>query len=58
MQIKSRPLIVSNDFSFEKHYLQVREKDFVNPFPSTPFWDRPKFKEAADDNWNVAIKWI
>ena len=20
------------------------------------FWDRPKFKEAAEDNWNVAIK--
>ena len=28
----------------------------VNPFPNTPFWDRPRFKEAADDNWNVAIK--
>ena len=28
----------------------------VNPFPNTPFWDRPKFKEAADHNWNVAIK--
>ena len=27
-----------------------------NPIPNTPFWDRPKFKEAADDNWNVAIK--
>ena len=25
-------------------------------FPNTPFWNRPKFKEAADDNWNVAIK--
>ena len=21
-----------------------------------PFWDRPEFKKAADDNWNVAIK--
>ena len=28
----------------------------INPFPKTPFWDRPKFKEAADNNWNVAIK--
>ena len=28
----------------------------LNPFPNTPFWDRPKFKEAADDDWNVAIK--
>ena len=27
-----------------------------NPFPNTPLWDRPKFKEAADDNLNVAIK--
>ena len=31
------------------------DKEF-NPFPNTPFWDCPKFKEAADDNWNVAIK--
>ena len=29
---------------------------YVNPFPTTPFWDRPKFKEDVDDNWNVAIK--
>ena len=28
----------------------------VNPFLKTPFWDRPKFKEAADDKWNVANK--
>ena len=28
----------------------------LNPFPGTPFWDRPIFKEATDDNWNVAIK--
>ena len=28
----------------------------INPFPITPFWNRPKFKEAADDNWNVDIK--
>ena len=29
----------------------------LNPFPNDckPFWDCPKFKEAADDNWNVAI---
>ena len=27
-----------------------------NPFPNTPFSDRPKLKEAAEDNWNVAIK--
>ena len=31
--------------------------DFLlNPFPKIQFWDHPKFKEAADDNWNVAIK--
>ena len=28
----------------------------INPFSNTPFWDSPKLKEAADDNWNVAIK--
>ena len=22
----------------------------INPFPNTPFLDRPKFKEAADHN--------
>ena len=27
-----------------------------NHFPNTPVWDRPKFIEAVDDNWNVAIK--
>ena len=24
--------------------------EWVNPFPNTPFWGHPKFKEAADDN--------
>ena len=27
----------------------------INPFPNIPFLDLPKFKEAADDNWNVAV---
>ena len=27
-----------------------------NPFPNKQFLDRPKFKEAAVDNCNVAIK--
>ena len=27
----------------------------VNPFSNIPFWDHPKFKEAADDNWNVSV---
>ena len=30
--------------------------EWVNPFPNTPFLNRPKLKEAADDNWNVAIE--
>ena len=25
-------------------------------FPNTTFWNCPKFKEDADDNWNVAIE--
>ena len=28
----------------------------INPFPNSSFSDRPKFKEAADDNWNVVNK--
>ena len=32
---------------------------FINPVPNKrPFWDRPKFKEAANDNWNAAFKWF
>ena len=27
-----------------------------NPFLNTPFLDRPKFQEVADDNLNVANK--
>ena len=23
--------------------------DGLDPFPNTPFWDHPEFKEAADD---------
>ena len=30
--------------------------DLLNPFPNTPFRDHPKFKEAVDNNPNVAIK--
>ena len=26
-----------------------------NPFLNAPSWDSTKYKEAADDNWNVAI---
>ena len=31
------------------------QSGIVNPYSNTPFWDRPKFKEGADDNSNVAI---
>ena len=34
----------------------ITEDIHFNPFPNTPFLGRSKFKEAADDNWNVAIK--
>ena len=34
---------------------QIFGKRF-NSFPNTPCWDRPKLKEAADNNQNVAIK--
>ena len=27
----------------------------INPFPNTLFWDCAKFKENADNNWNVVI---
>ena len=36
-------------------YITSLYSSLYNPFPNIPFWDRPKFKEAADDNWNVAI---
>ena len=32
------------------------DKAMFNPFPNTSFREGPKFKEAADDNLNVAIK--
>ena len=28
----------------------------INPFPSTPFLISPNFREAADDNCNMAVK--
>ena len=31
------------------------KKNF-HPFPNTPFFGRPKFKEAADNNSDVAIR--
>ena len=39
-----------------KRLFEIRRWEvLIKPFPDTPFWDRPIFKEAADDNWNVAI---
>ena len=32
------------------------ETTCINPFPHTPFWDRLKLKEAAEDNWHMAIE--
>ena len=40
-------MLVTNIFTFFVFFLY--------PFPQTPFGDRPKFNEAADDNLNVAI---
>ena len=34
----------------------MKNDGFLNAFSNTPFWDCPKFKGAADDDWNVAIK--
>ena len=39
----------------KKMVVEYRLQNF-NTFPDPPFWDCPKFKEAADNNWNVAIK--
>ena len=33
----------------------VEEDNALDSVWLNPFWDSPKFKEAADDNWNVAI---
>ena len=47
-------------FSFIKKVMSLifilESFPLFNPFPNTPFWDHPKFKEAADDNWNVATE--
>ena len=44
------------DESLKKNVVCLKLDNFLfNPFPNTPFWDHPKFKDAADDNWNVAV---
>ena len=40
----------------EEHVTNMLSTLIIDPFPNTPFWDCPKFKEATDDNWNVANK--
>ena len=46
--------LVCKCFKFEQvQYLVFWKR--VNPFPNTPFWDRPKFKDAADDSWLSAF---
>ena len=34
----------------------AKKASALNSIPSTPFWDSPNFKEAADDNLIVDIK--
>ena len=34
----------------------VFNRPLFKPFPNAPFLDCPKVREAAEDNWNVAIK--
>ena len=37
------------------YHLKTMETQF-NAFPNAPFWDPPKFREAADVNLNETIK--
>ena len=47
---------VLRNFLFQGCWKLELCKKVFNPLPNTPFWDSPKFKEAADDNWNMTIK--
>ena len=50
----SQPVYVSVYASvFAKNSFPQSPSGGINPFPNSPFWDRPKFREGADDNWNV-----
>ena len=52
-------LLSANRSNLRRKKICHRKTDkcpYINLFPKSPFWDCPKFKEAADDNWNVAIK--
>ena len=52
-QSKILSLFVKNAFHIsEPIWVIVVVVSHYNPFPNTPFWDCPKFKEAANDNWN------
>ena len=55
--ISSTPLKMCFVKNYNLYEQQVAvNRAFVSLFPNTPFWDCPKFKKAADNNWNVAIK--
>ena len=47
-----------NKVSYVDLWCSDNETVKVNPFPNiyTFFWGRPRFKEAADDNWNKAVE--
>ena len=61
-------MLVSSIFSYSRNvFFPIKDRlhqfnfklssaNAFNPFLNTPFWDCPKFKEAEDDNWNVAIE--
>ena len=41
---------------FDNTWIHLVDNGRLNQFLNTPFWDCPKSKEVANDNWNVAIK--
>ena len=49
--INRKPIGSAGDWNKEPPNLKI-----LLPVSYTPLWDHPKFKEAADDNWNVVIK--
>ena len=51
-------ILIDDDDSHSRLMIACTCRINVNLFSNTPFRDRPKFKKAADNNWNVAIKGI
>ena len=45
---------IYNNHEFSSMWIKITGS--LNPFPNSSFWNCPKFKEAADSKWNVAIK--